>query len=146
MKKHLALLLVFITAMATFTSCDDEEGYGIDPRDLPSQAWSFLDYYYYDVPVIEAYYYGSGSDGYYRANLGDGTSVGFDAWGKWYFVYALWDQGVPTDLVPSRILGFVGYYYPYELVNAITITGYGYDIRLTDGTELSFDVYGEILD
>lgn len=87
-KKHLTLLLVLLASMATFTSCDDDEGYAIDVRDLPSQAWDFLDYYYYDIPVVEAFYYGSGSDGYYRVNLADGTGIGFDAWGKWYFVSA----------------------------------------------------------
>lgn len=79
-KKHLTLLLVLLASMATFTSCDDDEGYAIDVRDLPSQAWDFLDYYYYDIPVVEAFYYGSGSDGYYRVNLADGTGIGFDAW------------------------------------------------------------------
>lgn len=40
-KKHLTLLLVLLASMATFTSCDDDEGYTIDVRDLPSQAWDF---------------------------------------------------------------------------------------------------------
>ena len=146
LKKLPALLLVLIVSMATFTSCDDDEGYAIDPRDLPSHAWDFLDYYYYDLPIVEAFYYGSGSDGYYRVNLADGTGVGFDAWGNWYFVSAPWDSSVPADIVPPRITGFVGYYYPYEVIVSITITGYGYDITLSDGTELSFDTYGEILD
>ena len=146
LKKLPALLLVLIVSMATFTSCDDDEGYAIDPRDLPSQAWDFLDYYYYDLPIVEAFYYGSGSDGYYRVNLADGTGVGFDAWGNWYFVSAPWDSSVPADIVPPRITVFVGYYYPYEVIVSITITGYGYDITLSDGTELSFDTYGEILD
>lgn len=150
MKKHLTLLLVLVLAMTTFTSCDEEEGYAIDPRDLPSQAWDFLDYYYYDVQLVDAYYYGGNGgyydQAYYRVNLSDGTSVGFDRRGQWYFVYAPWNYGVPYDLVPSRILGFVNYYYQHELVNAITITGYGYDIRLTNGTELSFDIDGNVYD
>ncbi len=146
LKKLSTLLLVLIVSMATFTSCDDDEGYAIDPRDLPSQAWDFLDYYYYDVPVVEAFYYGSGSDGYYRVNLADGTGVGFDARGDWYYVSAPWNSSVPTGIVPPRIINFVGYYYPYEAIVSITVTGYGYDIILSDGTGLSFDPYGEILD
>lgn len=145
-KKHLTLLLVLLASMATFTSCDDDEGYAIDVRDLPSQAWDFLDYYYYDIPVVEAFYYGSGSDGYYRVNLADGTGIGFDAWGKWYFVSAPWDSSVPAGIIPLRIINFVGYYYPYEAIVSITITGYGYDIILSNGTELSFDHYGEVYD
>ena len=145
-KKHLTLLLVLLVSMTAFTSCDEDEGYPIDLRDLPSLSWDFLDYYYYDIPVVEAFYYGSGSDGYYRVNLADGTSVGFDAWGNWYYVSAPWDSSVPLDIVPPRIANFVGYYYPYEAIVSITITGYGYDITLSNGIDLSFDTYGEVLD
>lgn len=47
---------------------------------------------------------------------------------------------------PAAHNQFVGYYYPYEAIVSITITGYGYDIILSNGTELSFDHYGEVYD
>ncbi len=138
--KSLLMALVVTFTSLTFTSCDDEPY--IDFYSLPDNAQAFVNTFFYNDPVYDIHAWGYGSDAYYQVEFRSGCYVYFDAWGVWYEVGAPYDYAIPYGIAPYTIQNFVHIYWPYEDINVIQVTNYGYYVRLTDGSEIDFDPSG----
>lgn len=140
--KTICKLFFFIVAFTAFTACDKEEV--IQTEQLPYAAKEFLAKYY---PGIEAQLVKKEKDGltttfqFYALN---GVHVEFDSKGNWTEIEDM--KGISRDLFPDAILAYLLKTYPDEKVVKIEKDDHGYDIRLSDFTELAFNKNGQLID
>lgn len=75
--------------------------------------------------------------------LDNGIKIEFDKDGNWVEIEAVKDVGtIPSEFVPKDILDYVTEHYLGLGINSIEIEDDGYEIELTDGTDLDFDLDG----
>ena len=78
--------------------------------------------------------------------LDNGIKIEFDKDGNWVEIEAVEDdQAIPSEFVPEKILAYLAINYPGLGVNSIEIEDDGYEIELTDGTDLDFDLQGNFV-
>lgn len=82
----------------------------------------------------------------YEVTLNDGTEVDFDTNHQWEAVDCH-AQAVPATLVPGSIAGYVKANYQSVFITKVEKKDYnnGYEIELSNGLELAFDVNGNFL-
>ncbi len=126
----------------SFTSCEDDDYYYVNIRDLPPTAYGFINTFFYNDYVDDIRAWGYGNDTSYAVYFDSGAVVYFDAWGNWYEVDAPFGYTIPYGIAPYQIANYVAAYWPYEGINSIVVEYFGYSVVLTDGTRLSFDTQG----
>ncbi len=121
---------------------DDEEEDEIDPSALPQNIIDYIFSNYAEPVIVEAEMEDEG----YEVELSDGTELLFDIDGN--FIAEDQDEEdeiEPTDL-PQEILDYIATNYPgTEVSKAEFDNDEGYEVKLSDGTELYFDVDGNFL-
>lgn len=113
----------------------------VQVKELPDAARTFLDTEFRGIQVASATMEQDAPKSY-EVTLVDGTQIDFDAHGHWTEVKCR-NSVVPATLVPRQIQEFVKRNNPDQAVVNIERKGregrLGYEIELTDGTELDFN-------
>ena len=78
----------------------------------------------------------------YEMKLANGMKVEFDTLGVWKEIKAPVDGEVPRAFVPDTIMNYVNENYPETKVRKIEKDTYGYEVDLSNKTELQFDHNG----
>jgi len=128
-------------ALFIYASCEKEKStIGMD--ELPGSGAAFLSDHFGDATVgnIKKERDGKGTD--YTAYLGNGIKVKFDGNGDWKEVEAPRGRTIPTTFIPQQIVDHVTENYPNLGINGIEKEKYGFEVELTNGLDLEFDMNG----
>ncbi len=139
MKKLLAVMALILMLAGSAAARDRVTR---DTQALPAEAQSILKKYYAKVPVnhikIESKTFGGNS---YDVVLNNGTELDFDSKGNLEEI----DCGmnaVPSGLLLKSIRDYVSKNFDGKKIVSLDIKSHGYEIELSDGTDLEFDRSG----
>ena len=142
MRKLFLAIGLFAILSVAFISCDTNTK---DITVLPAAAQSVLkNDFKSEISNIEI----EKKDGVikeYEVKLANGMKIEFDTLGVWKEIKAPEDGEVPLALVPDTIMNFVNEKYPEIKVRKIQKESYGYEVDLSNKTELKFDPNGGLL-
>lgn len=145
MKKLVLKVSALCFAVITLVSCDKEEVVTVDQ--IPTTANAFLNEHFSGIQVLSAVKEKdalSGTD--YEVLLNNGIEVKFDKNGNWDEVEARDDRaGIPTSFILPSVVAYVTAHYPTALINSIDKEKNGFNIELTNGLDLVFDLEGNFL-
>ena len=79
----------------------------------------------------------------YDVKLVNGTKIEFNNAGEWTSIDCK-KKSVPTELVPKHIRRKVASSYPDATITRITKKSGGHIVGLSDGTELKFNLLGQL--
>lgn len=145
MKKINYLLLLLVSVFAFACSDDDNDDTPISGNDLPQTAQAFLAQYYPGVKVNRASTDTDDGRTEYDVYLANGHEVTFDFAGIWLDVDAPAGQTIPDGIAPAGIVDYLHQNYFGCGINEISKEPYGYDVELTNGTDLEFNSNGDFL-
>ena len=139
MRKLFLAIGLFAILSVAFISCDSNTK---DVSVLPAAAQSVLkNDFKSEISNIEI----DKKDGVikeYEVKLADGMKIDFDTLGVWKEIKAPADGEVPRALVPDTIMNYVNENYPEIKVRKIEKDKRGYEVDLSNHTELQFDHNG----
>lgn len=110
----------------------------IDPYDLPKQAVELIQRHWPSCETEQAFV----SSKEYEAILTDGTLIVFDLKGVWKEMKCT--DGLPVTLVPAFITRYVVDRYPRILIIDVEKMRGGYEVTLSNGLEIQFDMNGRV--
>jgi len=135
-------ILLASFAMASFAANAQEET--IKENELPAPAATFLATNFKNNPVTNAVKDTDKRKVTYEVTLTDGTEVEFTQKGNWKEVDGN-KKPIPTTFIPKPILDYVKANYPKEQITHIDKGLRDYDVDLTNGLDLEFDLKGKFL-
>ena len=141
MKKRLTLLLTLITVNITSLSFAQEKK--ITTAQLPATAQNFIKQNFKGATVTSAKLDKEMFDTDYDATLSNGVRINFDAKGNWDEIESR--NGIPASVIPKAISSYVTSNFKGQNIVQIDKKIAGYDIELSNGTELEFDTAGKFL-
>jgi len=137
MKHRIIMLLVAMTAIIGTQARDHVSR---DVNTLPAAARTYVDKNFKaDVSLIKTERK-LGRVTEYEVILTDGSEVTFDRAGNWKEIEAPRGTGLPKSVVPEQIRNYVKDNHKGSKIVSIERKNHGYDIELTDGTDLEFDI------
>lgn len=145
MKKFLLGLSLLLAIAITAISCSkDNDGNEIV---LPGKANTFITAKFKTAKVVKVSKVNDNlTKKEFEVILDNGIKIEFDKDGNWVEIEAVEDdQSIPSEFVPEKILAYLAINYPGLGVNSIEIEDDGYEIELTDGTDLDFDLQGNFV-
>ena len=119
------------------------DNYSHDPSVLPEAARTVVkNNFKSDISVIKIDKdFGRISD--YEVILTDGTEIKFDRQGNWEDVECANNKSVPSGFIPQGVTNYVNKNQPGTHVVGIEKSHGGYEVQLSNGTELKFNKQGE---
>lgn len=116
--------------------------YTLDRSDLPEEAQQMLTEYFPKAKVgmikVDRHLLKKTD---YDVRLVNGTTIEFSNKGKWTMVDCK-KREVPSGLVKKNIRNHVAKNYPDTIIVRIKKKASGYEIRLSDGVELEYNLLG----
>ena len=157
MKKILFTLLTLMLLVSSVNAQNRKRV--IDPDNLPKPAVQLIQQHWPSCAIDFAYINGKE----YEALLTDGTIIQFDSKGIWKEYEALltdgtiiqfdskgiWKEmkctdGLPVTLVPGYITRYIVGRFPKQLIIDCEKIKGGYEVTLTNGLEIQFDLRGNV--
>ncbi len=142
--KKLAILLVCLFSMQAVAKADNEKP--IQVKDLPQTAQTFISKHFADQKVAFAKVENEIFEKTYEVVFSSGDKVEFDRAGEWLEVQCRNMGQVPSDIVPVEIHRYVGETYPEAKIWSIERDRYDYEIKLSNGWEVKFDLKFNVID
>lgn len=136
MRKTVFIALLCLATFSYRASADDR---AITLSKLPVAAQNFLNTHFKGCEVIFASEDWGLFDTDYSVMLVDGTKVEFDGKGEWESIQHKGAK-IPTNLIPSQIINYVQQRFPAASISKIERDRRGYEVELTNGLELKFDL------
>ncbi|MCH5229036.1 MAG: PepSY-like domain-containing protein [Muribaculaceae bacterium] len=146
MKKFLQFIrpAIFIAILGlTFASCSDDKDEPIDFNQLPTISQNFIKTYFTNVEIVNIIYEKDKNNHEYEVDLENGFELTFNKEGDWTDVNAPNGQTIPDGIAPESIANYVSENYPDYGINEISKEKNGYDVELTNGLDLNFNLQGE---
>ncbi|MCO6148503.1 PepSY-like domain-containing protein [Flavobacterium sp. NRK1] len=141
-KNRFATLLA-ITALFTGLSVSAQDK-KISAAELPAAAQNFIKQHFKDQTVTAAKMDKEMFDIDYETVLSNGTEIEFDEKGNWKEIDGN-HNALPVSVIPTAINNYISSNYKGQGVVQIDKKHAGYDIELSNGTELEFDTNGKFL-
>lgn len=123
-------------------SCSDSDDEPLNYGELPTTIQTWLSNYYPGIETTRVVKEGRGNNTEYDVYLSDGSKVEFDASGQWKDIEAPYGKSVPQGVVLTPIRDFVADTYPGMLIVEISRDSRYYDVDLSNGVDLIFDING----
>lgn len=129
---------LYFDANGNFISIDWEEL--IDPANLPQSVLSYVSQNYPNATILYAEF----DDNYYEVKLDNGLELYFDYNGTYLGLSA---DDVPIDPtnLPASILSYIAQNYPNVQILSAELDDNLYEVELSNGVELYFDLNGNFL-
>ncbi len=140
--KKMALAFVCVFAFGT-TACADNEK-PINFNQLPAAAQQFVKQYFASARVALTQQESGILEKNYDVTFTNGDKVEFDRKGQWTEITAA--TAVPTALVPQAIAQYIKTNYAGTTVRNIERDGREYDVKLSNGMELTFNTKFQLVD
>ena len=141
--KKLVFLLVCLFTLQTVARADDDKP--IQVTQMPQPAQQFIKQHFADSKVALAK---MESDFFYKSNeviFTNGDKVEFDNKGNWEEVNCKYSS-VPTAIIPAAIQKYVTTNYPDAKILKIERDKKDYEVKLSNRTELKFDLKFNLID
>ena len=113
----------------------------VETSALPKDASKFLTQHFTDRPI---HHVTKDSGGSFEVKLNDGTEIEFRSSGVWHEVDGK-SVEVPTSFLPAGIAEHTKANYPQQQITKIEHDIRKYDIDLSNGISLEFDLNGKFL-
>lgn len=130
--------------MQAVAKADNEKP--IQVKDLPQTAQTFISKHFADQKVAFAKVENEIFEKTYEVVFSSGDKVEFDRAGEWLEVQCRNIGQVPSDIVPVEISRYVGETYPEAKIWSIERDRYDYEIKLSNGWEVKFDLKFNVID
>lgn len=141
MKKILFLFLVLFVGQSVAFADNDKP---VQLNQMPKKAQLFVKSYFPTNEVALSKVDADLFDKSYKVIFTNGDKVEFDKKGNWKEVDCKYSH-VPTSVVPSKILNYVKSNYAEQKILKIDKDKKGYEIKLSNGIELDFDLSCKII-
>lgn len=138
MKKLSFLLLMVVLVMQSAIASDDKP---IAVDQLPAKAQAFIKTNFPQAQVLQASVEKGFFDTEYSVIFAGGDKIDFDKSGTWTDIECK-SSAVPTSVIPSKITEFVTKNHAAAKILKIELDKLGYDVTITGGMELKFDLKG----
>ncbi len=136
MKKFILTLLTLLLVGGSVMA--DGRKRAIDPENLPKPAIELIQKHWPSCVIDYAFIDGKE----YEVLLSDGTMIEFNSKGVWKEMKCT--DGLPVTLVPGNITRYVVNRYPKQLIIKCEKMRGGYEVKLTNGLEIQFDMQGRV--
>ena len=136
MKKFILTLLNLLLVGGSVMA--DGHKRAIDPENLPKPAIELIQKHWPSCVIDYAFIDGKE----YEVLLSDGTMIEFNSKGVWKEMKCT--DGLPVTLVPGNITRYVVNRYPKQLIIKCEKMRGGYEVKLTNGLEIQFDMQGRV--
>ena len=136
MKKFILTLLAILLVGTSLSACGRKRV--IDPAELPTAATTLVQKHWPSCVIDLAYIDGLE----YEVLLSDGTIIEFNRKGEWKEMKCT--EGLPVTLVPVYITRYIVNRYPKQLIIDCEKMRGGYEVTLTNGLEIQFDLKGNV--
>lgn len=137
------IILVTMLVLGVNSSYAIFDKYTIDRKDLPEEAQEMLSKYFPKAKVgmikVDKHLLKKTD---YDVRLVNGTTVEFNNKGKWTSVDCK-KRELPEGLVPKNIVKYISKNYPDVKTVSIKKKSSGYEIGLSDGVVLKFNLLGQ---
>ena len=141
--KRFALSIALLGLIQTTAFADDDKP--IQFSQLPATAQQFIKEYFGDKKIalakMESDFFGKN----YDVIFANGDKVECDRSGEWTEVKCKYTQ-VPDKLVPEQVKKFVTENYPESKVVKFERDRNDYEVKLSNGWELTFDKQYQLID
>lgn len=135
----LGLLLGLNATMLAADTCSNDESI------LPQQAKTLIsDNFQSKISVIEVEKK-KGNINEYEVVLSDGTEIIFDKNGNMESIETPRAESVPSVFIPQKISDYIAKNYSSARVVGIDKESYGYEVDLSNGIGLQFNVQGDFI-
>jgi hypothetical protein len=118
----------------------DRDRDAINPANLPQNILSYISTNFPNATIIEAEL----DDNYYEVELNNGMELYFDAQGN-FLGSEVDDRPVAVGDLPAAITQYVSQNYPNQTIVSAEIDDNMYELELSNGVELYFDLSGNFL-
>lgn len=141
--KKILFLFVLCLSLIQVACADSEKAIGL--ADLPQQAQTFMKQYFADAKVGSYQKERDGLTVTYKVIFLNGDHIEFDKKGAWIDVDCS-KLSVPEKIIPQQIKNFVETSYPGAKVLHIEKGKRSYEVRLSNGMEVKFDLKFNVMD
>ncbi len=141
--KKLLFLLVCLFSIQTVAWADDDKP--IQVSQLPQSAQQFIKQYFAENRVAMAKVETDFWDKSYDVIFTNGDKVEFDKKGNWKEVNCKYSV-VPVKIIPPAIKNYVNSNYPDAKVLKLERDRKDYEVKLSNGWELKFDLKFNLID
>lgn len=136
MRKIVFALLAIMLSVGTVEAQSKKKV--IDPENLPKAASELIQKHWPSCAVEFVF----AKFGEYEVLLTDGTKIEFDRKGVWKEMKCT--EGLPVTLVPVYITRYIVDRFPKQLIIECEKMRGGYEVSLTNGLEIQFDLKGNV--
>ena len=143
MKKFLFLALAALT-LGSYTACADNDR-PISVDQLPQKAQQFIKQHFPKEKIAFAKQERDFMEITYEVVFTSSTKVEFTKDGNWKEVDCKYST-VPVAIIPAQIKNYVSQHYPDTSVVQIDRDKRDYEVKLTNGLELTFDLKFNLID
>lgn len=140
MKRFFILTALLLPTL--FTVKADERA--IDLAELPKAAQEFLSSNFAGVPIKYATVDREVMDTDYEVRLDDGTKIDFNGKGNWTEISNK-RSGISINIIPPKLVDYVRKEYPQASFITIERDKNDYEIKLSNGVELTFNLDGKLI-
>lgn len=142
--KKIMILLAMVLSIATANALDFNDKV-INKEQLPAQAQSFLNENFAEIGISYAKQETDFLERSYEVVLTDGTKLEFTGKGEWKDVDCRYGE-VPSAIVPAPIKKYISEKYAGSKVLKIERDRRGYEVKLSNKLELTFNKDFRIVD
>lgn len=136
--KKVILSFLFATILLVGSANAQSKKRVIDPDNLPKVATQLIEKHWPSCAIDNAFIKGKE----YEALLSDGTIIQFDSKGVWKEMKCT--DGLPVTLVPVYITRYIVNRYPKQLIIDCEKMKGGYEVMITNGLKIQFDLKGNV--
>lgn len=141
--KKVLILLVCLFTLQTVAWADNDKPIRI--TQLPKQAQSFIKSYFANSKVALAKMETDWLDKSYDVIFTNGDKLEFDKKGAWTEINCKYSS-VPIDVIPEPIRKYVSTNYSDAKVLKIEKDKHDYEVKLSNGLEIKFDLKFNVID
>ncbi len=142
MKRFFLLLVVHLMVASVVLANNDKL---ITTEQLPAKAKQFIETYFPEAKVSYAKKESEIFEKSFEVIFADGHKVEFDGNGEWKDVDCKFTQ-VPEGIVPVQITNYVNANYKEMKIIEIDRDKRDYEVKLSNGLELKFDLNFNLID
>ena len=143
MKKLVSIIATFLLTIVAVQDLSARD-FPITFDQLPANAQAFVKQYFKVENIASVWKDDDIYDQDYKVYFNDGTQIEFFANGEWEEIKTR-AYAVPAKLIPNGIAQFVNKNYPQIDIYKIQKKHYGYEVELTNGLDLEFNLNGQFL-
>ena len=142
--KRILFVLATVFSLGVFNANADNDKI-ITKEMLPVDAQSFINTYFGELKISYAKLERDLFENSYEVVFTDGVKLEFNRKGEWEDVDCRYGE-VPAAIIPVNIAEYVKAYYPDAKILRIERHRYGYEVKLSNRLELTFNKNFRIVD